>query len=376
MSSLDWLANKAVDELAKHAASTCRVDQGTRTKLQAAWANAVFWRCRLGAVTHDSQNLCIDELQRDGTIKSRRYRDSIGRPKNNNNGSQEKLPNYKRESYERWPRYPTYDDEEFQRNLMNAPFALNGPVIRSAANTELELQPERSSPDDVSLEAVDKAFQCIFRSALSEGNRGNRSASAAAKRSRRTTATKPVDPSRQRSATAEARHRKRAHGVHCANIREPPPSDMTAQPTPVDWCKRQRTASQLCEAYRQYASSETQPPASSCSSSSSSSSSSSDQLVRNAAKDGNQTSISRHQFVAQMRADIISKQTPQEKRNVPAQKASNVRKSTPSNSASSAAVLMRNLSKTSQLAVSRLLRGSACRDDNAQPEGAAAAAHH
>ena len=42
LSSLDWLANMAVDELAKHAASTCRVEATTRSKLQAAWANARF----------------------------------------------------------------------------------------------------------------------------------------------------------------------------------------------------------------------------------------------------------------------------------------------------------------------------------------------
>ena len=56
LSALDWLANMAVDELAKHAAHSVRADATTLVKLKATWANATFHRCRLAAVTHDSQN--------------------------------------------------------------------------------------------------------------------------------------------------------------------------------------------------------------------------------------------------------------------------------------------------------------------------------
>ena len=260
LSSLDWLANMAVDELAKHAAAQRRVDRGTRQKLQAAWANAMFWRCRLGTVTYDAQNHFVDELQPDGQVKSVKYRDSIGRPSEAKPSSTSKTPRLRSQLDDAWPEYPPYDDEAFMRSIAAAPFAMSGPVVRLPMTAASEEQPEPSPPAGLPLERISSAFQCIHDAAARAsarvhlGMRAQQSASRAAlQRSETVTkARSSCDPAQGRSSPEDktARHKPRRLGIHCARITSPPTAGIepASRSNASDQAVVRRLAASLCTA--------------------------------------------------------------------------------------------------------------------------------
>ena len=81
ITALDWLSNMAVDELAKSAARSCRVPEATRTRVRAAKTAALFWRSRLGRVTHASQNHITTSMNERGEPATTVHRDSEGKPR-------------------------------------------------------------------------------------------------------------------------------------------------------------------------------------------------------------------------------------------------------------------------------------------------------
>ena len=257
LSSLDWLANMAVDELAKHAANSCRVDATTRSKLQPAWANALFWRSRLGAVTHDAQNHYVDEVQPDGTVVATRDRDSIGRPSDAKAPAADKKPNLRSPLDEAWPAYPPFDEDAFRRGIMYAPFAMYGPVIPIAQSPSSPVQPTPAVADNTPLVAISETSHSIHRAALRASQQSFRDDHA---RGHQTTPS-PSQSKRKISAAARkiqqptlrqqpATHRKRKlPGVHCANITTPPAAVVQLDDPRIsmDPTEAQRVASQLCE---------------------------------------------------------------------------------------------------------------------------------
>jgi hypothetical protein len=84
MTALDWMANRAVDELAKSAANSVRVPQAALNRLKAVEDLATFWRTRLGRVTYASQNHLCSVLGDDGFMRTVRKRDADGKPQTSN----------------------------------------------------------------------------------------------------------------------------------------------------------------------------------------------------------------------------------------------------------------------------------------------------
>ena len=83
ISAVDWLANMAVDELAKSAAHSVRVPPQTLAKLDRAQKVAAYWRTQLAEATYRSQNHLHTSVLPDGTTHTETKRDSDGRPAGN-----------------------------------------------------------------------------------------------------------------------------------------------------------------------------------------------------------------------------------------------------------------------------------------------------
>ena len=83
LTAVDWLANMAVDELAKSAARSVRVPESVLTKLDKAYEVATYWRTQLGEATFRSQNHTVSVLDPDGSLRTEVRRDSDGRPAGN-----------------------------------------------------------------------------------------------------------------------------------------------------------------------------------------------------------------------------------------------------------------------------------------------------
>ena len=83
MSATDWLANMAVDELAKSAAQSVRVPAQARSNLDLAQQIATYWRSLLGEATYKSQHHMVTKTRQDGTTYCERTRDSDGKPPGN-----------------------------------------------------------------------------------------------------------------------------------------------------------------------------------------------------------------------------------------------------------------------------------------------------
>ena len=80
ITALDWLGNMAVDELAKSAAKASRSPEIARNRITQARINALGWRCRLGRVTHASQNFPVIRYDDRGEAVPSLRRDSDGKP--------------------------------------------------------------------------------------------------------------------------------------------------------------------------------------------------------------------------------------------------------------------------------------------------------
>ena len=80
---LDWQCNRAVDHLAKMAASTCRTSWQHRAWLARTQRFSRNTRSRLGAVTWASQSVVVQKVNDDGEVYECTTRDSTGRPAGN-----------------------------------------------------------------------------------------------------------------------------------------------------------------------------------------------------------------------------------------------------------------------------------------------------
>ena len=83
ITAVDWLANMAVDELAKSAAHSVRVPPQTLSKLDKAQRVATYWRAQLAEATFRSQNHVVSTTLQDGSVQTETRRDSDGKPAGN-----------------------------------------------------------------------------------------------------------------------------------------------------------------------------------------------------------------------------------------------------------------------------------------------------
>ena len=83
ISPLEWQCNRAVDELAKYAASSRRTSNAFRRSIERARQTALHYRARLGAVTWAAQNYEVCSINEDGTVSRTVRRDSIGKQAGN-----------------------------------------------------------------------------------------------------------------------------------------------------------------------------------------------------------------------------------------------------------------------------------------------------
>ena len=198
---MDWIANRAADELAKAAAHSTRVDKTTRRKLDDAWQTARHWRCRLGEVTYAASNKVDVTVDLEGNSTETRRRDADGKPSGNLHrgptmeagGDSDTDVEPIEEPQARAdadaqaiadvqisPQSPRYFDDggaAFIRNLCNAPFASVGPVPAAAHHadaTDMTVDKSREPttpghhpPPDDSMHAVSEAYQCIQASMFS-----------------------------------------------------------------------------------------------------------------------------------------------------------------------------------------------------------------
>ena len=212
----------------------------------------MFWRCRLGLVTHESQNLYRQELQPDGSLKTVKCRDSLGKPEQTQH-TQKPTPAPPTKTYANldiWPKYPEYSDEDFFRNLMHAPFASAGPVPAAPPRSTEPATPAEADRIDSThaiscLPAVAEAFQGVHNRALAAANRKSREPDEA---TRSNCAKQRPQRRLQRKSPQEGRRPKRPRlAIHSTSAVSPHDADPThvQLPRPPDWNARREAAVEL-----------------------------------------------------------------------------------------------------------------------------------
>ena len=135
VSIIDWIGNHAADLIAKSAAETVRVPASTRAKLKRHAEAALHWRATLGARTYTSQNFKQEVTGEDGSTSVKTIRDSDGKPNPPQSSSDRACPaadtlaEWRKQ--EEWAPHTGDDLQSFERAIMGAPFAAQGPVSMS-----------------------------------------------------------------------------------------------------------------------------------------------------------------------------------------------------------------------------------------------------
>ena len=164
MRAIDWLANRAVDALAKAAAAAERLPKCQRLKILQAKADVKRWRTRLARVTTASQRFAERQCDERGAVRTTLKRDSDGKPSGNTRHEHPRQQDRQRRnrgvsrSTELLVPHDAPTDAQFMAGLTSAPFATDGPVVPRKAGAPVT-SPSRDELVDDLLTACTRQLQ-------------------------------------------------------------------------------------------------------------------------------------------------------------------------------------------------------------------------